>query len=90
MGHEVEPIFELPEETIEGQFGLLKYKLMSDRRRVLTVDTAGEVVLWDLIQVSLALAPITGFKVVTERLTLVVQTRTELRQAAPRGRRAGG
>ncbi|CAI4219673.1 unnamed protein product [Parascedosporium putredinis] len=37
-------------KTIEGQFGLLKYKLLHDRRRVLTVDTAGEVVLWDLIQ----------------------------------------
>lgn len=49
--HDVAPIYQLPEETIEGQFGLLKYKLMSDRRRVLTVDTAGEVVLWDLIQV---------------------------------------
>lgn len=51
LEHEVAPIYELPEETIEGQFGLLKFKLMSDRRRVLTVDTAGEVVLWDLIQV---------------------------------------
>ena len=48
---DVVPIYQLPEETIEGQFGLLKYKLMSDRRRVLTLDTAGEVVLWDLIQV---------------------------------------
>jgi len=51
LEQEVEPIHELPEETIEGQFGLLKYKLLHDRRRVLTVDTAGEVVLWDLIQV---------------------------------------
>ncbi|SPO05299.1 related to WD repeat-containing protein 48 [Cephalotrichum gorgonifer] len=47
---DVEPIYQLPEETIEGQFGLVKCKLMSDRRRALTVDTAGEVVLWDLIQ----------------------------------------
>ena len=48
---DVEPLYELPEETIEGQFGLLKWKLLNDRRRVLTVDTAGDVVLWDLIQV---------------------------------------
>lgn len=53
LGHDVEPIYDLPAETIEGHFGLLKHKLMSDRRRVLTVDTAGEVVLWDLIQVGL-------------------------------------
>ena len=48
---EIEPLYELPEETIEGQFGLLKWKLLNDRRRVLTVDTAGDVVLWDLVQV---------------------------------------
>ena len=51
--HEVEPrpLHLLPEETIEGQFGLLKHKLLNDRRRVLTLDTAGDVLLWDLIQV---------------------------------------
>ncbi len=46
----VEPVHRLPEETIEGQFGLVKHKLLNDRRRVLTLDTAGEVLLWDLIQ----------------------------------------
>lgn len=48
---EVKPIYHLPAETIEGQFGLLKHKLLNDRRRVLTLDTAGEVVMWDLIKV---------------------------------------
>jgi WD repeat-containing protein 48 len=47
----VEPIHHLPEETIEGQFGLVKHKLLNDRRRVLTLDTAGDVLMWDLIQV---------------------------------------
>lgn len=47
----VEPIHHLPVETIEGQFGLVKHKLLNDRRRVLTLDTAGDVLLWDLIQV---------------------------------------
>ncbi|KAF5010199.1 hypothetical protein FDECE_3640 [Fusarium decemcellulare] len=47
---EVKPIHDVPEETIEGQFGLLKYKLLNDRRRVLTLDTAGDVLLWDLIK----------------------------------------
>jgi WD repeat-containing protein 48 len=48
----VEPIHQLPEETIEGQFGLVKHRLLNDRRRVLTLDTAGEVLLWDLIKVN--------------------------------------
>jgi len=47
----VEPVHNLPEETIEGQFGLVKHRLLNDRRRVLTLDTAGDVLLWDLIQV---------------------------------------
>lgn len=48
---EVKPIHDQPEDTIEGQFGLLKHMLLNDRRRVLTLDTAGDVLLWDLIQV---------------------------------------
>lgn len=48
---EMKPVHHLPEETIEGQFGLLKHKLLNDRRRVLTLDTAGDVLLWDLIKV---------------------------------------
>ncbi|KAI9155358.1 UBP9-binding protein [Paramyrothecium foliicola] len=47
---DIKPIRHTPEETIEGQFGLLKHKLLNDRRRVLTLDTAGDVVLWDLIK----------------------------------------
>lgn len=47
----VEPVHQLPEETIEGQFGLVKHRLLNDRRRVLTLDTAGDVLLWDLIKV---------------------------------------
>ncbi|KAH0523547.1 hypothetical protein TsFJ059_008536 [Trichoderma semiorbis] len=47
---EIKPIHTLPVETIEGQFGLLKHKLLNDRRRVLTLDTAGDVLLWDLIK----------------------------------------
>ncbi|EEY17905.1 WD repeat-containing protein [Verticillium alfalfae VaMs.102] len=48
--HGPEPLFHLPRETIEGQFGLVKHKLLNDRRRVLTLDTAGDVLLWDLIR----------------------------------------
>lgn len=45
----IEPVQHLPEETIEGQYGLVKHKLLNDRQRVLTLDSAGEVVLWDLL-----------------------------------------
>lgn len=45
-----EPLRHNPEETIEGQTGLIKHILLNDRRRVLTVDTAGEVMLWDLVK----------------------------------------
>jgi WD repeat-containing protein 48 len=39
-----------PDESIEGQNGLIKHVMLSDRRRVLTLDTAGEVVMWDLLR----------------------------------------
>ncbi|GAB0138802.1 hypothetical protein EsDP_00007024 [Epichloe bromicola] len=44
------PVHQAPEDTIEGQFGLLKHKMLNDRRRVLTLDTAGDVLLWDLLE----------------------------------------
>ncbi|TLD34400.1 WD repeat protein-like protein [Venturia nashicola] len=44
------PIRHLPEYTIEGQHGLVKHVTLNDRRRVLTLDTASEVVMWDLLR----------------------------------------
>lgn len=52
LGDDMEPLQHVPQETIEGQFGLVKHRLLADKRRVLTLDTAGDVLLWDLIQVS--------------------------------------
>ena len=46
----VVPFHDLPEETIEGQNGLIKHVILNDRRRVLTLDTAGEVTMWDLLR----------------------------------------
>ena len=46
----IEPQFQNPVETLEGHIGIIKHRLLTDRRRVLTLDTAGEVKLWDLIQ----------------------------------------
>ena len=45
------PCRSLPDFSVEGQNGLIKHYLLNDRRRVLTLDTAGEVMLWDLLQV---------------------------------------
>lgn len=45
------PIQTLPDETIEGQNGLIKHLMLNDRKRTLTQDSAGEVVLWDLLKV---------------------------------------
>ncbi|KAK7511453.1 WD repeat protein-like protein [Phyllosticta citriasiana] len=53
----VTPVRGLPDFSIEGQNGLIKHVLLNDRRRVLTLDTAGEVTLWDLLQC----APIKSF-----------------------------
>ncbi|KAI3214299.1 hypothetical protein DTO027I6_3759 [Penicillium roqueforti] len=44
------PVHSQPEETIEGQHGLIKCLMLNDRRRTLTQDSAGEVVLWDLLK----------------------------------------
>lgn len=48
------PVQDLPEETIEGQNGLIKHVMLNDRKRVLTLDSTGEVVLWDLLKVKVA------------------------------------
>ncbi|EEQ32351.1 WD repeat protein [Microsporum canis CBS 113480] len=44
------PLQSLPQETIEGQHGMIKHVTLNDRKRALTQDTAGEVVLWDLLR----------------------------------------
>ena len=48
----VVPLRHCPEETIEGQNGLIKHVILNDRKRVLTLDTTGEIVLWDLLKVN--------------------------------------
>lgn len=47
----VVPVHGQPDETIEGQNGLTRHQVLNDRKRVLTSDTSGQVVLWDLIKV---------------------------------------
>lgn len=45
-----QPVREQPDYAIEGQNGLIKHVMLNDRRRVLTLDTAGEVLMWDLLK----------------------------------------
>ncbi|KAL9599496.1 MAG: hypothetical protein Q9219_003835 [cf. Caloplaca sp. 3 TL-2023] len=44
------PYQDLPVATIQGQQGLIKHILLNDKKRVLTVDTVGEVLMWDLLK----------------------------------------
>lgn len=45
-----QPIRPQPDYSIEGLNGLIKHVMLNDRRRVLTLDTAGEVLMWDLLK----------------------------------------
>ena len=44
------PVRDQPDYAIEGQNGLIKHVMLNDRRRVLTLDMAGEVLMWDLLK----------------------------------------
>ncbi|KAK5165387.1 uncharacterized protein LTR77_008916 [Saxophila tyrrhenica] len=46
----MQPVRSQPDFSIEGQNGLIKHVMLNDRKRVLTTDTAGEVVMWDLLK----------------------------------------
>lgn len=48
--HVTQPFRSQPEYSIEGQNGLIKHVMLNDRKRVLTLDTAGEVLMWDLLK----------------------------------------
>ncbi|KAG0023247.1 hypothetical protein BGZ80_009982 [Entomortierella chlamydospora] len=46
----ITPIFEEPENEIEGEHGLIKCVILNNRRMVVTEDKCGEVALWDIIK----------------------------------------
>lgn len=50
----MQPFQAQPEFSIEGQNGLIKHVMLNDRKRVLTLDTAGEVLMWDLLKVGIS------------------------------------
>lgn len=47
---EAEPLLEVPDFVIQGENGLVRSIILNDRMHVLTVDTAGEVAVWDIIR----------------------------------------
>ncbi|KAL1924391.1 uncharacterized protein VTP21DRAFT_7426 [Calcarisporiella thermophila] len=44
------PVRDAPDYTIPGKHGLVKHFILNNRRHVLTLDTAGEVALYDIIR----------------------------------------
>jgi WD repeat-containing protein 48 len=46
----VAPMYKNPVETLEGHIGIIKHRLLTDKMRVLTLDTSGVVTLWDLLK----------------------------------------
>ncbi|KAG8844040.1 hypothetical protein FRB96_003304 [Tulasnella sp. 330] len=44
------PLYAKPNDVIQGTHGLIRAVLLNSRLHALTVDTAGEVAVWDLVQ----------------------------------------
>ncbi|EIN04141.1 WD40 repeat-like protein [Punctularia strigosozonata HHB-11173 SS5] len=44
------PLRDAPEEVLAGERGLVRAAVLNDRMHALTVDTAGEVAVWDLVR----------------------------------------
>jgi len=44
------PLLTLPDEVIKGGHGLVRSVILNDRIHVLTVDTSGEVKVWDIVR----------------------------------------
>lgn len=44
------PLNSTPDEVVAGEFGLVRSIILSDRIHALTVDTAGEVAVWDIVR----------------------------------------
>ncbi|GAA5850251.1 hypothetical protein JCM8547_001061 [Rhodosporidiobolus lusitaniae] len=47
---EAAPLRLQPDDVIEGGFGLTRCELLNDRQHALTLDTEGEVALWDVVR----------------------------------------
>lgn len=47
---EASPYRDEPDEVLYGRAGLLRCEMLNDRRHVVSIDTTGELALWDVIQ----------------------------------------
>ncbi|KAH9807578.1 hypothetical protein DFH28DRAFT_1004490 [Melampsora americana] len=43
------PLRDNPDAIVHGRSGLIKCELLNDRRHVITIDTVGQLALWDII-----------------------------------------
>lgn len=50
LASEAEPLLETPDFVIGGDNGLVRSIILNNRMHALTVDTAGEVAVWDIIR----------------------------------------
>lgn len=50
VASEAEPLLDAPDHVIRGEIGLVRSIILNDRMHALTVDTAGEVAIWDIIR----------------------------------------
>ena len=50
LASEAEPLLETPDFVIEGDNGLVRSIILNNRMHALTVDTAGQVAVWDIIR----------------------------------------
>lgn len=42
------PIVKEPRQIIRGRAGIIKHHILNNRRHILTKDTAGRIILWDI------------------------------------------
>ena len=50
VASEAEPLLGAPDHVIQGETGLVRSIILNNRMHALTVDTAGEVAVWDIIR----------------------------------------
>lgn len=50
LASEAEPLLQVPDFVIDGNNGLVRSITLNNRMHALTVDTAGEVAVWDIIR----------------------------------------
>ncbi|UTT96985.1 hypothetical protein NDA17_004669 [Ustilago hordei] len=50
LAEEARPLRQKPDVVIRGSHGLIRSSMLNDRRHVITIDSTGAVMLWDIIK----------------------------------------